>query len=305
MKAFNIEYRPQDFDEIIGNSDIIESLQSIIQQKNPPHSYLFHGNTGCGKTTIARILARHLGSSQYDIIEINSSNNRGIDTARDIITQMNYKPLSGKSKTYILDEVHQATKDFQNGILKALEDSPDHVFFILCTTEPEKLLKTIQNRCSQFQVSRLNIKMIMRLLKRTLEQNKKEISKEIMELIGRECEGIPRQALIMLQQIIDIKNEEKAISIIQSLKSNEKQVIDLCRALNDGKSWSVLSNIIKNIEADPENVRRAVLGYFSAIALNSKNEKAAARAMIILENFEDNYYDSGKAGLLLSIFRTI
>ena len=303
--SFNIKYRPKDFNEIIGNQDIIESLESLLKQKTPPHTYLFHGQTGCGKTTFARILANKLDCSKYDITEINASNNRGIDTARDIISQMQYKPLQGKNKTYILDEVHQATKDFQNGILKALEDSPDHVYFILCTTDPNKLLSTIRNRCTTFKVSKLTTKGIVRLLSNVLTKIEKKIDKEYLIEIAKEVEGNPRQALITLQKIIDVENEKQIKKIISSIKTEEKQIIDLCRALNEKKGWSIISDILKNIEAEPETIRRAVLGYFSAVCLNAKSDNIAVKASTILENFEDNYYDSGKAGLLLSCIRSI
>lgn len=302
---FNIDFRPKTFDEIIGNKDTVESLQSLLQQKDPPHTFLFSGMTGCGKTTLARIVANELGCSEYDRVELNSSNNRGIDTARDIISQMSFKPLQGKCKVYILDEVHATTKDFQHAMLKALEDVPRHCYFILCTTELEKLLKTILNRCSRFEVHKLNVKMVMRLLNNVLAIHKAKIGIDVLEKIAEESEGIPRQALIMLQQVIDIKDESKAIKIIQSIKTDQKQVIDLCRALNDMKQWSIIAGIIKSIEAEPESIRRAVLGYFTTIALNAKDKKTALRSAMIIENFTDNYYDSGKAGLILSAFRSV
>lgn len=302
--SFNIEYRPKSFDEIIGNKDIINSLISLLNQETQSHVYLFHGNTGCGKTTFARILSKELGSSEYDTIEINAANNRGIDTARDIITQMMYKPLQGEKKVYILDEIHQATKDFSHAMLKALEDAPSHVYFILCTTEPEKLLKTIKNRCSIFHVRKLSSKGIIRLLSNVLKKIDKQIDERYLEQISQEVEGNPRQALITLQKIIDIEDDGQIEKIISTIKTEEKQIIDLCRALNEEKKWEIIANIIKNIEAEPETIRRAILGYFSSVCLNSRKEKAV-KASVILENFENNYYDSGKAGLILSCIRSI
>lgn len=302
---FNIEFRPKTFDEIIGNRETVESLESLLQQKDHPHAFMFYGMTGCGKTTLARIVANVLKCSDYDLVEINMSNNRGIDTARDIITQMNYKPLQGTNKVYILDEVHKATNDFQNAILKATEDIPSHIYFILCTTEPERIISTLRNRCTQFRVHSLNLKATIRLLNNVLEQVRKKVSEEILEQIAKESEGIPRQALIILQQVVDIKDEEKALRIIKSIKTDQKQVIDLCKALNEKKNWGEIVKIIKAIEAEPESIRRAVLGYFSGVAMNVKDKKYALRPMMIIENFSDNYYDSGKAGLLLSVFRSI
>lgn len=301
--AFNIEFRPITFEEVIGNRDTVESLQSLLEQENPPRAYLFFGPMGCGKTTLARILAKEFGCSDFDIIELNSANMRGIDTSRDIISQINYKPLNGKCKAYIMDEIQQTTKDAQSALLKAVEECPAHCLFIFCTTDPQKIIPTLKSRCAQYGVQKLSVKAMSRLLKNIL--GKKTVSENILGHICEESEGIPRNALIMLQQIIDIKDEEKAIKIIQSVKTDEKQIIDLCRALNELKQWKAIAEIIKGIEAEPESIRRAVLGYFTSVALNSKDKKNAMRAMMIIENFTEPYYDSGKAGLILSAFRSI
>ena len=152
----HIDYRPADFDEILGNEETIKSIKSILaRDEDRPHAWMFVGPSGCGKTTLARIVSAALGcppkinkAANLDFQEINTSDMRGIDTAREILKTMNFAPVNTASKcrVYILDECHQATKDFQNSLLKALEDTPDHVYFLLCTTDPSKLLKTIKNR---------------------------------------------------------------------------------------------------------------------------------------------------------------
>lgn len=304
--GFNVDFRPNDFEDIIGNDSIVLSLKNLLNDKNLiPHTFLFHGKTGCGKTTLARILAKNLNCSQYDLIEINASNNRGIDTVRDIMNQMVYKPIDGDVKVYILDEIHQATKDFQNGILKALEDMPNHVYFILCTTEPERLLPTVRNRCVQFSVDVLERNQIIDLLNNVLIKLNKEVSKEILDKISVECDGIPRQALLMLQQVIDIQDIDKAIELLSTIKSEEKQIIDLCRAILKGESWTNTVVILKNLNDDAEKIRRAILGYFSNVALNSKNMKMVMKAGMVMEYFSGNYYDSGRAGLILSCLQSL
>ena len=303
--AFNIEFRPTSFEDFIGNVSVVESLKTLLQQKDRPHCYLLYGKTGCGKTTLARMIANSIGCSGYDMIEINSSNNRGIDTARDIISQMQYKPLAGEVKVYILDEVHQATKDFQNGILKALEDAPGHVYFILCTTEPEKLLPTIRNRCVQFQLTILNSKQLRRLLLNVCKKVGKQVDEAIIQAIIENCEGVPRQALLMLQQVIDIQDIDIAIQSINLVKENEKQIIDLCKALVNGARWSEIAGILKGLKEEPETIRRAVLAYLSSVACNFSNQKSIVRIGMLIENFSGNYYDSGRAGLVLSCIRSI
>jgi len=199
QQPLHIKYRPQTFDELIGNETTIESLKSILQrEKGEIRSFLFTGPSGCGKTTIARIMANELKCSDRDLQEYNSSNTRGIDTIREIANNCRYSPLNGKVKIYLLDEIHKATNDAQNALLKLLEDTPNHVRFILCTTDPEKLLKTIKTRCSTFVVSSLQRAKIMKLLKWVCEEEKCDISQKVIQKIAECADGSPRQSLVLL-----------------------------------------------------------------------------------------------------------
>jgi len=297
--SFHLKYRPQTLDEFIGNPTTVESLQSIIKSDDPPHCYLFHGPSGCGKTTLGRILANSFGCSEHDLKEYNSSNTRGIDTAREIIQNSKYKPLSGSVRVYLLDEVHQTTKDFQNAMLKILEDTPSHCYFILCTTEPDRLLTTIRNRCSTFPVAKLASKTLMRLLRSVCQQEEIEIDKEIKQQIANGAEGSPRQALVLLEQIAGSANAD-INKLVAGASIQNKQVLDLCRALLDGRNWKTITSILKGLDEEPEKVRRAVLGYFNKVALNNTES-----AIMILEAFEDNFYDSGQAGLTLACYRAM
>lgn len=297
----HITERPDSFDKVIGNKETIQSIQSLLKRKDHPHSYMLHGLSGCGKTTIARIMAKELNISENDIQEINSSNNRGIDTAREIIQNAAYKPLNGTHKMYILDEVHKTTKDFQNAMLKILEDTPSHVYFVLCTTEPEQIIKTIRTRCSSFEVQFPAVNVLARFLKGIAEKHEKEFSSKIYKAIAEHSEDSIRQSLIILDQVLEVEEEEEALAIINSIKSQEATVIDLCRALIKKQSWNKVSELIKSITEEPEKVRRAVLGYASAVLLNSGDEQAAE----VIDNFKDNFYDSGKSGLVYASFLSV
>ena len=201
---------------------------------------------------------------------------------------------------YILDEVHKTTKDFQNAMLKILEDTPSHVYFILCTTEPEQIIKTIRTRCSSFEVQFPAVNVLARFLKSIAEKHEKEFSAKIYKAIAEHSENSIRQSLIILDQILEVE-EEEALAIINSIKNQEAAVIDLCRALIKKQSWNNISKLLKDIKEEPEKVRRAILGYASAVLLNGEDEQAAE----IIDNFKNNFYDSGKTGLIYASFLSI
>ncbi len=160
------KHRPVEFDEMAGNEAEIESFQKVLEKESPPHTYLLIGPSGCGKTTLARIAARKLGADALSLTEINSADNRGIDTAREIIHQLHYLPPGSGSRVFIIDELHQTSKDWQNAMLKPLEDTPEHVYFFLCTTDPNKLIKAIRTRCTEVRVNPLDPDTIYRIILR-------------------------------------------------------------------------------------------------------------------------------------------
>lgn len=294
----NIDCRPTDFKDFHGNAETVKSLKSILEREDRPKAMLFTGPSGCGKTTLARIVAKELKCSDHDFTEINISNNRGIDTAREIINGMKFKPMSGRVKIYLLDEVHKSTGDFQNALLKPLEDCPDGVYFILCTTGPEKLLKTLRNRCTTFSVEALPSKRIKRLLSQVCKKEKINVSDEVLTEISENVDGCPRQALVVLDKIRDMP-EEDINEILKQTEIVEKQVIDLCRGLIKGSGWNKIAEIVKAIKEDPEKVRYAILGYMSAVLLNGDSGRAA----MVIEEFSEPFYNSGKPGLVLACYR--
>lgn len=292
----HIDYRPKDLDELVGNSSIKNSLKSVLSREDKPHAFLLLGQSGCGKTTIGRIIGTMIGCSEEDFREYNSSNTRGIDTIREISQNAHYAPLVSKVKVYLLDEVHQLTRDAMNAILKILEDCPPHVYFILCTTEPEKLLKTIHTRCSAYQVKALSSSEMKKLIEWVLKGEGITKSTKLIDSIVEAAEGCPRQALVILDQIIDIPDEKKAIEAISSVKTEEAEIIDLCRSLISNKSWNDIREKVKIViqNTEPEKIRYAILGYMNSVLLNSKTND---RASELIDLFGENTYSSGKAGI--------
>lgn len=296
----HLKYRPKNFQDVIGNESVVESLKSVIgREKGQVRSFLLIGPSGCGKTTLARIIANKLGCSDRDFSEFNSANVRGIETIREIATNSAYAPMSGKVKVYLLDEFHKATVDAQNAILKLLEDTPQHVVFILCTTDPEKLLKTIKTRCSTYQVNSLPRIKIVSLLKKVCQEEGVEVSAEILKRIADVSQGGPRQALVLLDQVIDIEDEELALQTIIDNTVDEIKVLDLCRLLIKKSSWQEIANTIKGLEStEVENIRYAILGYLSAVLLSKGDERIAN----LIEIFSPSWMYTGRAGLTSSCF---
>lgn len=298
----HLKYRPNNFEEFFGNEEMIVSLKSILSRKEGiPHVFLFIGSSGCGKTTLARIIKGELDCSDSDFYEYNVANVRGIDTIREIIANSNYSPLSGKCRIYLLDEAHKLTNDAQNALLKLLEDTPEHIFFILCSTEPEKILKTVRTRCTTFQVRNLSLPKISSLLKFICEKEGVSLPKEAYTKIANASGGSPRQALVILDQVIDIADDEKLLNSINKVIVDETLVIDLCRALVGRQSWQVISSLLKDIQEEPEKIRYSILGYLSQVLLKNGDNKIS----ILLSYFLDSYIYTGKAGLILSCFKCV
>ena len=295
------KYRPQSFEDMIGSAEQIASLQSFMQNPNRPHVYLFTGGPGCGKTTAARICAKTLGASEIAIREINSANNRGIDTARTIAEEMRFMPIDGNSVVYIMDECHQWSKDMSNTMLKPLEDTPKHVYFFLCTTDPGKMLKALKTRCTEVQFSPMSERELSQLLRKVAKEEGIEIDKELLLNIAEHAEGSARKALVLLEKVASVEDEEQRVRIVEGGFTEEEsaETIELCRALLKEKcSWSEVAGIIKNMNiTEPETVRHAVLGYMNSVLLSGKQNN---RAAVVMEFFAEPTYNTGKMGITLA-----
>lgn len=299
--TLHTKYRPQTFDKVYGNEVVINTLQTMLKNSTLPNTLLFHGPRGCGKTTLARLVADSLGCSEFGFMEFDTANTRGIDTARGIIQNLQFKAVDGSVKVFVLDEVHKTTNDFQNALLKATEEPPAHIYFILCTTEPKKIIEALRSRCTAFEVKPIKEKQILSLIKDVAKTEEIKVNADVLDVLVEESGGRAREALILLNLIRDCKTVAEALKLIQNNEGEEKEVIDLCRALIKGSDWKTVSKILKGIKADPEKVRHAVLGYMTSVLLSKSSSKAA----VVIECFEDNFYDSGRAGLVLACYRTL
>lgn len=296
------KHRPEKLSEVVGQDDAIRAITKMGKQGELPHALLFTGPSGTGKTTIARILKRILKCDDIDFIELNcASDARGIQTVRNIAESINSAPLS-KCRIWLLDEVHQLTGDAQNGMLKILEDVPDHVYFFLATTDPAKLKKTIHTRCTEIKCKSLDIPTLKQLVEATAAKEGKVIDDSVSTKIARTSEGSARKALVLLHSVIDLDDIKQQTSVIeqQNVSANG---IEVARALLKGSNWKSLSSILGRIENDEaETVRRIVMSYMEKVLLGGGNN--AHRAAAILEEFTEPFYNSGRPGLTVACWIT-
>ncbi len=289
------KYRPKTLDRVVGNEETVQSIREMLAKVQLPHCILFSGPSGTGKTTCARIVASELKCHSMDLVELNCSNFRGIDTIRDIQRVMDLSPVGGPCRVWILDEVHQMSKDGQNAALKMLEDMPDHVYFLLCTTDPQKLIPTILTRCCHMPVRLLDDDEIATVVRRVAKKEEIAISDDVLGDLATFAAGSARTALVLLDKVRNLP-PEKQVEAMQQKAEEEREAIDLCRALLKREPWEKIGKILKTLKGEPESIRWAVLGYARSCLLGSGG-KGGHTAYSIICAFEEPFYDSKAAGL--------
>ena len=305
------KYRPTKFSDVVGQTETVVALQKAIKEQSVPHAICFSGNSGCGKTTIARILLRYLNCVGKDFVEINAASARGIDTIREIESSAEYPALFGSTRVWLLDECHALTKDAMTSLLKIVEDPEDYSYFMFCTTHLDKVITTLKNRCTHYRINALSFNDILRVLNRVVSAEGLSVSEKILKRIAEYCDGSPRRAINQLEKACKFASEKEQLDSIR--REDGKQTIDLCRALMDEHAdWQDIQKILNGIVTDPnetpENIRHAVLGYATSVLLNLKGGKdngRGHRASFIAEVFSENWYESGKAGLVRSCWEVM
>lgn len=206
---YYLKYRPETIEQI-DNSNVRDTIKTLLQTENIPHALLLTGPKGTGKTSIARIIARSMNemkegesiAQSSDIIEMDAASNRGIDEVRNLIKEASYLPMSGKYRIFIVDEAHMITNDAFNALLKTLEEPPETAVFILATTNPEKLPKTIISRCSVINFGRAKHSDIVHMLQRIANAEKLEVSDKLLELVAEHADNSFRDASKILEQLV-------------------------------------------------------------------------------------------------------
>lgn len=245
------KYRPKNFEEVAGQKEIVKTIKTSLRNGKTSHAYLFTGPRGVGKTTLARLIAKGVNCLEngitdepcnrcenclainngtfLDMVEIDAASNRGIDEIRQLKEKINYQPVKGRKKIYIIDEVHMLTKEAFNALLKTLEEPPEHVIFILATTEADKILPTIISRCQRYDFKTLSLNDMKEQLRFIGKSEGVDIPDDVLELIYESSGGSVRDAVSILERImvtclgeeITLEKSEEVLGVTSVKKMEE------------------------------------------------------------------------------------
>jgi len=322
----NVVYRPCTIDELLGNETNKRIIKKSLDSGKVPHTWLFTGYPGCGKTTAARIIALGLNckingvsstpclecsscrsildGNSIDVKEINVGQSGGKDYVDSIVRDLSSSPFNSNVKVLIFDEAHELTNAAKDLLLKPLENGYDHVYFIFCTNQPEKLRskkkdagEAFLDRCNILNFNRISTDLITELLLNICEFEGVNYNVDVLKFLSEESVGVPRNAVVWLSQVIT--ENSWTISVAKEIcgvlvEENDPQIIDLCRSLNDGKFKKAVTIFTGMRNVNMESVRITVTGYFVGCLKRSKKVPEARKYSAIVDVLSTPIYEVGR-----------
>lgn len=272
-----VKYRPQNWDEVIGQQDALRPLQRVLAADTRPHCYLVVGPTGVGKTTIARIIAKELGA---ELNEIDAASHSGVDDAREMVEAAQYMALTGDGRRlYLIDECHTLSRSAWQALLKLLEEPPEHFFVVLCTTEPDKVPATISGQ----RAYRVNLKPvpaseIATLLHGVAHYERWSVKSDVMTAIVQGAEGSPRKALLLLLTLYDATDREEVYRVSGLIELSDP-VRQLCQLLLKTPTWAQIKPVLASIpDADCDKAVTFIGRYLMTVLVNPRtNDNGASK----------------------------
>ena len=308
LDPYHVRYRPRKFKDVIGQDVVVQSLTHSLKSKSIPHSYLFTGPSGTGKTTLARILGTKLSVSGRNVLEIDGATTSGIDDMRSL-KQMVETPAFGydERRLVIIDECHSLSKKAWESWLKIIEEPPKHLFIAFCTTELNKVPRTIKTRCHAFDLKPVSIKTIEKLLDEICFAEQIQPPNGSLRAIASKADGSVRQALVYLSQSETCATKKQVLQVLDHPDETGDKAVELCRALMRRSSFSECKKIVSEIEGDNmEGIRILIVNYTAKVLINSKGSKKDSYLVAILDEFSEPFRDyEKKAPLLLALGRLL
>lgn len=309
-----VKYRPKNFGEVIGQDKIVKSFQRALDEYTS-HAFCFTGPSGTGKTTLARIGAAYVGTEPKSLKEIAAAVHNGVDDMRALEDELSHRPLYGSVKSIIVDECHMLSRAAWNSILKLVEEPPEWVYWFFCTTEPNRVIDTIKQRCTFYTLNQVPNVVLFDYLADIAKKERFETLDTVIELCVRNAYGSPRRALANLSAAWGADSREEALLLIQNNEVIEGgAAVRLARALTQTPRWDKIQPILVELSEEenfsPENVRHIIRAYYTKVILGTAkelpDEQTVCNALRILDQFLEFFNSNdGISPLVAAVGRVI